>query len=151
HRLVGRRSAPAQRNLRLARRIDRRPGRIVKLALTLDQVRAVRPGRDLDGHCVSPPWELSSATHDTTTNHARGAPRSAGPQPRDDLRRGPFIGAPRSAGPPAPRRPAARSVHRRASVGGAPAPRRPAARTARSTLWSMKEHGAILLVACYEL
>src|SRR5262245_902161 len=39
----------------------------------------------------------------------RGAPRPAGPQPRDGLRR-------------------ATSIQRRASAGGAPAPRRPAAR-----------------------
>src|SRR5262249_49609275 len=43
-----------------------------------------------------------------------GAPRPAGPQPRDGLQR-------------------ALPVHRRASAGGAPAPRRPAARTSGSS------------------
>src|SRR5438876_49597 len=55
HRLVAGLAAAAERDSRLARRVDLSPGRIDQLALALDQVRTVRPGRDLDGHRVSPP------------------------------------------------------------------------------------------------
>src|SRR5207245_6669481 len=105
HRLVAGLAAAAERDSRLARRVDLSPGRIDQLALALDQIRTVRPGRDLDGHRVSPPWEMEQR-------------------------------------PPR---------YHHASAGGAPSPATACSAQARGTLFDVKEPGAILLIACYEL
>src|SRR5262249_61311725 len=95
-RFVSGRAARAARVPRRARRVDRGAGRVDQLALALDQVRAVRPSRDLDSHRVI---LLVIEQRPSRYHHGRSA--------------------------------------------------RPA--RARSTLVTMRDRGAILLVACYEL